>query len=445
LNRTTTEDDDEDEHEHDRIRIVEILLDYGKDGLTVEVPDGNLAGVLGLRPQPPLADPEEAVRRALGEPLGARPLAELARGKRNAAVVISDITRPVPNRLLLPPILEALAEGGIPRDAVTILIATGTHRPNVGEELVTLVGPEVAGRCRIENHVAQDLESHVDLGESPRGVPIFIDRRYLEADLRITTALIEPHFMAGYSGGRKSVCPGLCALETVKVWHGPHFIGHARAESGVLAGNPVHEEALWIAKRAGVEFIVDVTLDEMRRITGVFAGDLERAWLAGVASVEEVVRAPIDPPADIVVTSAAGYPLDLTYYQAVKGMVAAMPAVKRGGTILLAARCAEGIGGPHFRASLLESEDVEAFVQRTYDPGFFVPDQWEVHELAKALRHAEVLCYSEGIEADTLRRCFVQPVASVEAGLAGALARHGPQARIAVIPKGPYVIPCQPS
>src|SRR5262249_22698083 len=152
-------------------------------------------------------------------PLGARPLAELARGKRKAVVVISDITRPVPNRLLLPPILEALAEGGIPRDAVTILIATGTHRPNVGEELVTLVGPEVAGRCQIENHVAQDLESHVDLGESPRGVPIFIDRRYLEADLRITTALIEPHFMAGYSGGRKSVCPGLCALETVKVWH----------------------------------------------------------------------------------------------------------------------------------------------------------------------------------------------------------------------------------
>jgi nickel-dependent lactate racemase len=270
---------------------------------------------------------------------------------------------------------------------------------------------------------------------------MLVDHRFLEAELKITAALIEPHFMAGYSGGRKSVCPGICALETVKVWHGPHFIGHERAESGRLQGNPVHEEAMIVARQAGVDFIVDVTLNEARQVTGVYAGDLEAAWMEGVRSVDQVVRAPIDPPADVVITSAAGYPLDLTYYQAVKGMVGALPAVKRGGTILLAARCAEGIGSHHFTDALLEHDDVEQFVARTYEPGFFVPDQWEVHELAKALRHAEVACFSEGIEAETLRRCFVQPLASLEQGLAAALRRHGPAARVAVIPQGPYVIP----
>jgi nickel-dependent lactate racemase len=406
------------------------------------VPDRNLAAVLGLKPQPPLAVPDSAVWRALVEPIGAPPLLDLAEGRRSACVVISDITRPVPNRILLPRILEMLAGGGIPHQAVTILVATGTHRPNLGDELVALVGPEIARRYRVENHAARDLESHAYLGESPRGVPIYVDRRYLEADLKITTALIEPHFMAGYSGGRKSVCPGLCAVETVKVLHGPHFIGHERADSGQLAGNPVHEEALFVARQAGVDFIVDVTLDEAQRLTGIYAGDLELAWLAGVAAVEGVARAPIDPPADIVVTTAAGHPLDLTYYQAVKGMVGALPAVKRGGTIILAARCEEGIGGPDFRDSLLRSDDIEAFVRRTYEPGFFIPDQWEVHELARALRHAQVFCFTEGIDDDTLRRCFVTPVASVEAGLRQALDHHGPGARVAVIPKGPYVIPC---
>lgn len=423
---------------------MKIDLDYGREGLSVDVPDRNLAAVLSLTPKPPVPGPEAAVRAALAAPTGAPPLAELARGRRTACVVISDITRPVPNRLLLPPILATLHESGISVENVTILIATGTHRPNVGDEIVELVGPEIAARYRVENHVATDAASHAYLGDTPRGVPMHVDRRFLDADLKLTTALIEPHFMAGYSGGRKSVCPGICSLDLVKVWHGPHFIGHERADTGVVEGNPVHEEALYVARRAGTDFIVDVTIDQDRRITGVFAGEVEQAWLRGVRFVEGVVRAPLDPPADIVITSAAGYPLDLTYYQAVKGMVGALPAVKRGGTILVAARCAEGIGGKHFTDSLLESDDLEAFVQRTYEPGFFVPDQWEVHELAKALRHAEVGCYTEGIDADTLRRCFVAPLPSIEAGLADALRRHGPQARVAVIPKGPYVIPCQP-
>lgn len=418
-----------------------LRLDYGRDGLEVEVPDRNLAGVLELRSAPPLPDADAAIRAALAQPIGTPPLAELCRGTRTACVVISDITRPVPNATLLPPILECLEANGIARDQILILVATGTHRPNEGEELVEMVGARIAAEYRIANHAARDAESHIWLGSAPLGTPVGVDRRFLEADLRITTALIEPHFMAGYSGGRKSVCPGLCSIETVKVWHGPRFIGHELSDNGRVAGNPLHEDALAAARMAGLDFIVDVTIDAERRITGVFAGEVEAAWLQGVAFMERLVQAPLAAPADVVLTTCAGHPLDLTFYQAVKGMVGALPAVKERGTVLIASRCAEGLGSREFADILLQNDDIEEFVARTYDPNFFIPDQWEVHELAKALRRAEVMCYTEGIDAETLGRCFVTPVASVEEGLERALRQHGRDARVAVIPKGPYVVP----
>jgi nickel-dependent lactate racemase len=432
---------------------MKIHLEYGKTGLDVEVPDRVLAGVLKLQPQPPLRDPAAAIEAALAAPIGAPPLAELARGARrgngcppgrphgSACVVISDITRPVPNKVLLPPLLATLEGAGIARDRITILIATGTHRPNLGDELIALVGEVIARDYRIVNHVARDADSHRFVGTAPHGTPVYVDRTFLDADLRVSLALIEPHFMAGYSGGRKSLCPGVCSMETVRVWHGPRFIGHPNAESGRLDGNPVHEDALAAARMAGLDFIVDVTLDEQRRITGVFAGDVEAAWLAGVRSVASSVEAPLPAPVDVVLTTCAGYPLDLTFYQAVKGMVGALPVVREGGTVLIAARCAEGIGSAEFTRILRENDDLEAFVARTYEDGFFIPDQWEAHELAKACRKAEILCYTEGIDPATLTECFVTPVPSVEAGLDRALSRHGSEAKVAVIPQGPYVVP----
>lgn len=418
-----------------------VRLDYGRDGLAVELPEERIETILSLQPIPPLRDPHRAIHDALRRPLGAAPLMGQARGKRSACVVISDITRPVPNRLLLPPILDTLEAGGIPRDGITILVATGTHRPSTHAELLEMVGPEVLTGYRIENHVATDRDTHRYLGDTPHGVPIWVDHRFLDAELRISVALIEPHFMAGFSGGRKSVCPGICSMDTVQIWHGPRFIGHPRSESGTFSGNPVHEDSLYVARAAGLDFICDVTLDSERRLTGVFAGEVETAWLEGVDAARRVAHAPIAAPADVVVTTCAGYPLDLTFYQAVKGMVGALPAVKPGGTIVIASECAEGLGSRHFADTLLDSEDLEAFVARTYDPAFFVPDQWEVHELLKAVRHAEVMVYSQSIPSETLSRCFVTPIESVEAGVAQALDRHGPDARIIVIPKGPYVLP----
>lgn len=418
-----------------------VKLDYGRDGLEVELPDERVEAVLGLHPVVPAPDPDAAVRSALASPVGTPPLAELAQGRRSACILISDITRPVPNRLILPPILETLETAGIPREGIEILVATGTHRASTPAELDEMVGPRIAADYRIRSHDAHDLTWHRQIGVTERGVPAWVDRGFLDADLKISIALIEPHFMAGFSGGRKSVCPGICAMETVKIWHGPRFIGHELADAGSVHGNPVHEDSLAIARMSGLDMICDVTIDSQRRIVGVFAGEVEAAWLRGVESVRRVVEANGFRRSDVVLTTTAGYPLDLTFYQAVKGMVGAIPAVKPGGTILVVAKCDEGIGGEIFTRTLLETEDLEAFVASTYEPGVFVPDQWEVHELLKAVRHANVMIYSEGIPEEDLARCFVEPVASVESGVAAALERHGPNSRLVVIPKGPYVVP----
>jgi nickel-dependent lactate racemase len=356
--------------------------------------------------------------------------------------VVCDITRPVPNSTLLPPILDALAAGGITRDRVTILIATGTHRPNEGAELDAILGAEIAASVRVVNHVCQDAAAMRDYGISPNGVPIRLNRTYCDADLKMTVGLIEPHFMAGYSGGRKLIMPGIAALETVQAWHSPRFLEHPLATMGVVEGNPVHEENLAIAKRVPPDMMVDVTLDERNRITGVFAGELEAAWRAGVAFAAEHVRVGIPAPVDVVVTSCAGRPLDATFYQAVKGMVGALPIVKPGGSIIIASECAEGVGNPTFQKMLFDADDLGVFMEQIQRPDWtFIHDQWEVEELAKVVRQNRVYCLSEGIPTETLAQCFVTPIRSVEEGIAQALAEHGQNATLAAIPRGPYVIP----
>ena len=417
-----------------------VRLDYDRSGLEVELPDGPLVKCLGFQAAEPLDDPAAAVAARLAAPTGTPSLAELAVGRRDACVVISDVTRPVPNALLLPPILQTLEAAGIAQDRIVILVATGLHRPNEGAELRDMVGAEVFRRYRIVNHAGRNQEEHTYLGESPEGVPIWIDSRYVDADLKITTGLIEPHFMAGFSGGRKLICPGIASLETVRVWHGPRFLEHPNARAGCLAGNPVHEENTWIAREAGCDFIVNVALDEKRRVLTVVAGDMEAAFAEGVAFVRELVRDTVPEPVDVVVTSSAGHPLDTTFYQSVKGMVAALPIVKPGGTIVLAAGMREGIGSPEFTRLFDEHPSLEAFMERILSGQYFMLDQWQLEELAKVRRHARVRVLSDGLPPDTLRRLFVEPAASVESAVAEALAEAGPAATLAAIPKGPYCL-----
>jgi nickel-dependent lactate racemase len=417
-----------------------VKLEYGRTGLVADLPDERIVRTLHYKDAPPLPDPRASLLTVLNQPTGASPLAKIARGRKDACIAICDITRPVPNESILRPMLAILEEAGIARDKITILVATGLHRPNEGDELIEMVGRHICENYRIENHHGQVLEEHTYLGQSPRGVPSWIDSRYVNADLKITTGLIEPHLMAGFSGGRKLICPGLAALETVKVWHGPDFLESPRADCGILEGNPVHEENTWIGLKAGCDFIVNVVIDAERRPLKFVAGDMIAAFHEGVDFVRSVVRDTVAEPVDIVVTSCAGYPLDTTFYQAVKGMTGALPIVKQGGTIILCASLSEGIGSPQFQQLFQENPSLEVFVERILGKSYFVMDQWQLEEMAKVRRKAKVKVISDGLSPQALDSLFVESAPSIESAVAASLEEYGPAAKIAVIPKGPYVL-----
>jgi nickel-dependent lactate racemase len=417
-----------------------VRLEYARTGLEVELPDERVERKLAYKDAPPLPDPRADLARLLAQPTGTPPLAQVAAGRTDACIVICDITRPVPNQMILEPMLATLAEAGIPRHKITILVATGLHRPSTPDEIVEMVGAEIADRYQVVDHRGQEINEHTYLGVSPRGVPIWIDSRYVRADLKITIGLIEPHLMAGFSGGRKLICPGIAALETVKVWHSPAFIEHPLADCGILEGNPVHEENTWIGRHTGCDFIVNVVIDAERRPLKFVAGDMEQAFLEGVAFVRQVVVDTVPEPVDIVVTSSAGYPLDTTFYQSIKGMTGALPIVKQGGTIILAASLDQGIGSPEFMGLFREHATLEGFVERILGQDYFVLDQWQLEELAKVRRKAKVKVVSDGLAPEVLNGLFVESAPSVEQAVADSLAEYGPTARIAVIPKGPYVL-----
>jgi nickel-dependent lactate racemase len=419
---------------------MQVGMKYGRDLLEVEIPEKNLAGVLTLQKSVPIEDPEQAVWDAIQSPIHSAPLAALSKNRASACVVISDITRPVPNKLILPPILQTLESSGIPRSEITILIATGIHRPNEGKELEEMVGTEIVNNYRIVNHFSQEIETHEYLGSTHGGAPVYIDKTYLQSDLKVTTALIEPHLMAGYSGGRKSICPGLASIETMKVLHGPQILEHPKASVGILEGNPLHIEATEIALMAGVDFNVNVTIDDQRQLTGVFAGDIVESHLAGVRSVEKQVKVTVPKPVDAVLVSSAGYPLDTTFYQAVKGVLAAAEIVKSNGSIILVAECSQGIGSGPFTDLILKTKDLKQFIHDIHDPTNFVIDQWQLEELAKAARKAEIYCYSDGIPYDQLKDLFVQPLRTPGEGVERVLSKHGDDAQIAALPDGPYVL-----
>jgi nickel-dependent lactate racemase len=418
---------------------VQVALAYGRGRICVELPDTAHVDVLEKHPVPPLRDADAAVRAALSAPHACAPLAELARGRRDAVIVVSDRTRPVPNALLLPPILDALRRGGLPAGAVSVLVATGLHRQNTPDELAEMLGRELARSLRILQHDARDAEAHADLGTTAGGLPIRIDRSYLERDLKILTGLIEPHLMAGYSGGRKAVCPGLAATETIRVAHGPAML-ESHVGPGLVEGNPLHADLLEAMRRAGADFLVNVALDRERRIANVFAGDPVEAHVEGMAFVERESLVSLDAPADLVVVSAGGHPLDATWYQAIKGVVTASGIVRPGGVILLCASLHEGLGSASFEKLLRATRAADEFERRLDDPGFFAIDQWMLQHLCQALRRARVLVWSDGLPEEAAPWLLADVVPTPEAGVARALAGLPPRPRIAVVPQGPYVL-----
>ncbi len=416
-----------------------VHIAYGKNGLDIEVPDANLTKVLDQSGAPPLTDATGELFRQLEHPIGSPPLAALARRVSSACVVISDITRPVPNTLLLPPILETLEKSGILPANIEILIATGLHRPSTAEERRMLVGDAILARYTVTDHHARELQEQRFLGTTPHATPVLIDERYCRAGLKITTGFIEPHLMAGFSGGRKLVAPGCAGEETIKALHSPHFLEDAHCREGCIDGNPLHEELLRIAAMAGHDFIVNVSLNSRNTITGMFAGHPVIAHGDGVRHVRAAVNASLRAPVDIVVTSSAGFPLDLTYYQAVKGMTAALPIIREGGTLIVAAECTEGLGGREFSAMATSYDSAGTFVDAILKNPVAI-DQWQLEECAKAARKAHIVIVADGIPRPLRERLFVDSAPNVESALHDAFARHGHGATVAVIPNGPYTL-----
>jgi len=423
------------------MEILKISIPFGKGLIEVEIPRKNFVETVEMGSIPLIDDPVLAVTKSLEDPIGSQPLREIAKGKRNACIVVFDITRPVPNSIILPPILKVLHEAGISVDDITLLIATGLHRPNLGDELVCMMGEDICNKYNIVNHDARNIESHKFLGFTERGIQIEVDRTFLEADLKILTGSIEPHFMAGFTGGRKGICPGISSINTIRGAHGPKILEPEEAKSGNLEGNPLHEMATEISRKAGVDFICNVVLNKDRKVIGVFSGDPEEAYIKGVEFSKKVTEIRCKQQVDVVLTTNGGYPLDVTLYQAVKGMVGALPLVKNGGTIIIASECSEGLGSKEFSELLRTTTDLEAFVRKLYDNNYFVIDQWEVEELAKAKRKADIIVYSTGIRNEDFPSHLIEKTTNLNESILRALAKYGENMTISVIPDGPYVIP----
>lgn len=421
------------------ITVMQVNLAFGKTGITVNLPDGFRYRVLEARTAKPLAGWQGSLESALERPIGAPPLVELARGKSSAAISVCDITRPAPNRLTLPPVLRQLEQAGIRRENITILIATGLHRAATESEMREICGEEVAAAYRVQNHDARNLASHRHLGSTTSGTPVYVDDRFVAADLHVTLGFIEPHLMLGYSGGRKLIAPGLAAQETITVLHSPKFMRDARAAEGSIDDNPLHHELLEIARLARHDFLLDVALTRDRSLAGIFAGDLELAHRAGVDFVSNVMLETLEEPVDAAITTSAGYPLDLTYYQCIKGVTAASHIVKPGGRILLAAACQEGAGAPEFRRMLLEGTPAEEFLARIQRAPVIV-DQWQLEKLAIVATRQRVLWYVPGLPAEYHDGLWGRSHPTIEFAIEALVSGLAPGATIAVIPEGPYVL-----
>jgi lactate racemase len=393
---------------------------------------------------PILNDPVGAFQRALQDPVGCAPLAELAKDKRSVCIVICDITRPVPNGLVLPALIHALLDSGVALEELTILVATGLHRPNLGDELLELVGDRwVYENVRIENHDARDEDSLVHLGETPTDkIPIMLNRRLVEAELRIVTGLVEPHFMAGYSGGRKVIAPGVAGAETIRTFHNYRFMNDARATNCNLNGNPLHRGQLEILHALGPVFAVNTVIDEQRRLSFVNFGECQQSHLQAVEYVRRYAEIPVDRKFSTVVTSAAGYPLDKTYYQTVKGMVGPIQILREGGTLIIVSACDEGLGSPEFRESQLSliRQGPTMFLKSISNKPLADIDGWQSQMQTRATNIGRVLLYSPNLDQADRLATGVEMIESVEQAIADSV-NSSQDFNVAFIPEGPYVIP----
>ncbi len=415
-------------------------LAYGRDGLEVNLPDA--ATIVEPRFVPGLPDEPASLRDALRHPIESAPLAELVKPGSTVAIVHTDITRATPNERILPILLAELEAAGIARQNITLINGLGTHRKQTEVELRGMLGDYIVDHYTCIQHDCYDDESMVSLGQTSNGHPVRINRTYREADVRILTGFIEPHFFAGFSGGPKAVLPALAGWESVFSNHGQSMIAHPKATWGITEGNPIWEEMCEVALRTHPSFALMVTLNTQRQITGVFAGDMLASHKLGCAFVRESSMVGVDAPYDIVVTTNSGYPLDQNLYQSVKGISAANEIVREGGTILIAAACSDGIpnhGG--YAQFLSEAGSPQGVIEMLKQPGFSRHDQWQAQIQAKIQLRCEVYVYSDGLTDEQIAGALFEPCHNIEQTLAELQHRYGSDPRICALPEGPLTIP----
>jgi nickel-dependent lactate racemase len=404
-------------------------LAYGRSGTTVEVPDD--AAVILPRPLPALHDQEHAVAAAVAPRLDG-----MVDAATRVVVVFPDLTRPMPNRTVLPPLLAELQARGVPDGNITLLCATGTHRQATSDEMNELVGPDLVDRYAIIDHDS-DSDEHVSVGEVD-GTPIRLQRHYVEADVRIITGFVEPHFFAGFSGGPKAVCPGLAATETILEAHHPRRIADPRATFVTRSGNPVHDFVRAAVALAPPDLSIDVTINRERQITAVFAGPMGETHDAACAFARSSAVQEVGAPFDVVVSTNGGHPLDRNLYQAVKGMAAADRIARKGGLIVMAAACGDGIPGNGAFARLLEgAASADDLIGASDAPQL---DRWQAQVLGRVLQRAEVHLFSDGLSVESTRSALLHPVRDLSDTVRAAVARAGSACRVAVLPEGPLTV-----
>jgi nickel-dependent lactate racemase len=419
---------------------VRVELRFGDGILPVEVP-ADRATVIAPAKQVPAGDARALVVEALRRPVAGPPLRQRVRPGQRVAISVCDGTRAQPRTVVIPAILDEL-DGIVEPDDIVILIATGTHRGNTVAEIEEMFGRDVVEHARILNHDARDEDSLVWVGYLGSRVPVWLNREWLDADVRITTGLVEPHFFAGFSGGPKMVAPGLAGLETTLALHDAVRIAHPDARWGITHGNPVHEDVRSIAAGTGTTFCLDVLVDAEKRIVSAFGGDLFAAHEAACKEARRGSMRPVPADFDVVVTTNAGFPLDQNLYQAVKGISAAAQIVKPGGLIVCAAECRDGFPDHgSYRSELTSAAsplDLLATIESRTET---IPDQWQIQIQARLQSHARVIMHTAFLSDRELAEAHLEQTSDVSATVADALLRAGPEARVCVLPEGPHVVP----
>lgn len=418
---------------------MEVRLAYGKTGVKIRVPDYIHTRVVEPRYVKGLPDQLQAVREALDRPIHHPPLKSSVEAGQKVAIIFSDITRATPYHILIPPLLESLSH--LPDHHIVLFCATGTHRPATREELGTILGEEVMNRFRIVQNDGNDPSLHQHVGTTASGNRILLNREILDYDLRILTGFIEPHFFAGFSGGGKALMPGMAHVDTIRTNHSIKNLENQKARWGHTSSNPLWEEVMEAAELAAPLFLLNITLNRDKEITGVFAGDLREAHKKGCAFTKETAMVGLDQPFDVVITSNSGYPLDLNVYQSVKGMSAAERIVKKGGTIIMAAECWDGIPAGSDYETILQSvssvDELMDFIKK-HEPD--LKDTWQVFFQAMIQAKAEVFLYSI-LEKETVKRTHLKPVEDLDQLILDLVEKYGPATRICILPEGPHTIP----